>query len=158
MEFSHLDKLGNLKMVDVSSKPSSERFAKAFASIRISKELISKIIDKSIPKGDIFTTAKIAGIQAAKKTSELIPLCHPIFISSIELEFKIIEEESKIEVTASANSNSVTGLEMEALTAVSIASLTIYDMCKAIDKSIVIEEIKLLEKKGGKSGDFRSET
>ena len=151
---SHVDKNGKANMVDVSGKEISLRTAKAFASVKISKIVFEAIEKNSIEKGDVLTVAKIAGIQAAKKTSELIPLCHNIFILKIDVELKLNKTSSSVEIKSFAKTNSVTGIEMEALTAVSVAALTVYDMCKALDKSIEIREIKLLSKTGGKSGDF----
>ncbi|MCL5028640.1 MAG: cyclic pyranopterin monophosphate synthase MoaC [Bacteroidetes bacterium] len=151
---SHVDKNGKANMVDVSGKEISLRTAKAFASVKISKIVFEAIEKNSIEKGDVLTVAKIAGIQAAKKTSELIPLCHNIFILKIDVELKLNKTSSSVEIKSFAKTNSVTGIEMEALTAISVAALTVYDMCKALDKSIEIREIKLLSKTGGKSGDF----
>ena len=156
MKLSHLDSNGKAKMVDVSSKRLTQRTAKASADVIVSKDVLQKIKDNSFVKGDIFAVAKIAGIQAGKKTSELIPLCHNIFISNIDIDFIIHEKQLCIEIISTAKTNSVTGIEMEALTSVSVAALTIYDMCKAVDKSIVISNIHLLSKTGGKSGSYSS--
>lgn len=153
--FTHINKNGKAKMVDVSEKTKSNRTAEAYAEVHVSTEVFKKIKMNEVVKGDVLTVAKIAGIQAAKKTYELIPLCHNIFISTIEVEFTLSEEDNLIKVFSFAKTNSVTGIEMEALTAASVAALTIYDMCKAIDKSIVISNIKLLSKTGGKSGDYK---
>ncbi|KAF2956933.1 cyclic pyranopterin monophosphate synthase MoaC [Marinitoga sp. 38H-ov] len=153
MNFTHLDENGNVKMVDVSNKEITSRIAKAHGKIIMKKETLKAILNGDIFKGNVLTTAKIAGIMGAKKTSELIPMCHNIFISKIEIEFKI--NEDNIEIFSLAKTESKTGIEMEALTAVSIAALTIYDMCKAIDKEMEITEIYLLEKDGGKSGHFK---
>lgn len=152
---SHVDKNGKANMVDVSGKEISLRTAKAFACVKISPKVFEAIKKNEIEKGDVFTSAKIAGIQAAKKTAELIPLCHNIFISKIDVELKLNSKNITVEIKSYAKTNSATGIEMEALTAVSIAALTVYDMCKAIDKSMVIGEIKLLSKTGGKSGNYR---
>ena len=153
--FSHLDKNGKAVMVDVSEKDTTERTAKAYGEVKVSKEVFEKIKINEVAKGDVLTVAKIAGIQAAKKTSELIPLCHNIFISKIDVSFNLNEESNTIEITSFAKTNAVTGIEMEALTAVNIAALTIYDMCKAIDKSIEITNVHLLSKTGGKSNDYK---
>ncbi len=153
-KLTHVDRAGNLRMVDVSDKPANFRSAKAFARVLVSGELFDLIKNNLIEKGDVLTTAKIAGIQAAKKTYELIPLCHNIFISKIDLDLTLNEEKHSVDIVSVAKTNSVTGIEMEALTAVSVAALTIYDMCKAVEKSIQITEIKLLSKTGGKSGDY----
>ena len=154
-KLSHVDKNGKANMVDVIDKKKSIRIAEAFAEVSVSNELFNKIKNNELEKGDLLTTAKIAGIQGGKKTSELIPLCHNIFISKIDVNIKLNEKKNAIEIYSFAKTNSVTGIEMEALTSASIAALTIYDMCKAVDKSIVIKEIKLLSKTGGKSGDYR---
>lgn len=156
MEFSHLGKDGNVRMVDVSEKNSTLRIAKAYGKINMKKQTIEAIINEKIKKGNVLTTAKIAGIMGSKKTSELIPMCHNIFISNIDIEFKV--NEDNIEIISTVKTHSQTGVEMEALTAVSIAALTIYDMCKSVDKEMEITEVYLLEKSGGKSGKFiRSE-
>lgn len=152
--FSHTDKSGKAKMVDVSSKEITVRTAEAFAEVQVSKKVFDKIKSNEIQKGDVLAVAKISGIQAAKKTSELIPLCHNIFISSIDVVLNLNEKKNIVEIKSFAKTTAQTGIEMEALTAVSISALTIYDMCKALDKSITIKEIKLLSKTGGKSGNF----
>ncbi len=153
-EFSHLDKTGNVKMVDVTDKVSTTRLAKAGGKIFIRPETISAIQDDSLPKGNVLTTAKIAGIQAAKRTSDVIPMCHPLNLSFVDIEFDI--EQDAIGIRSTVKTKEATGVEMEALSAVSGAALTIYDMCKAIDKSMSISEIKLVKKLGGKS-DHASE-
>lgn len=152
--FSHTDKSGKAKMVDVSSKEITVRTAEAFAEVQVSKKVFDKIKSNEIQKGDVLAVAKISGIQAAKKTSELIPLCHNIFISSIDVVLNLNEKKNIVEIKSFAKTTAQTGIEMEALTAVSISALTIYDMCKSLDKSITIKEIKLLSKTGGKSGNF----
>ncbi|GAB6189471.1 cyclic pyranopterin monophosphate synthase MoaC [Marinitoga arctica] len=152
MNFTHIDEDGNVKMVDVSGKDVTLRIAKAHGKIKMKKETINAIIKGNLKKGNVLTTAKIAGIMGAKKTSDLIPMCHNIFISKIDIEFKI--NEDNIEIFSYAKTSSQTGIEMEALTAVNITALTIYDMCKAVDKEMEITEIYLLEKSGGKSGHF----
>ncbi|WP_165974164.1 cyclic pyranopterin monophosphate synthase MoaC [Marinitoga lauensis] len=153
MNFTHIDENGNVQMVDVSNKDITLRVAKAHGKIKMKKETLEAIVSGKITKGNVLTTAKIAGIMGAKKTSELIPMCHNIFISKIDIEFKI--NEDNIEIFSFAKTNSQTGIEMEALTAVNIAALTIYDMCKAVDREMEITEIYLLEKSGGKSGHFK---
>ncbi len=154
-KLTHVNKDGKANMVDVSGKDVTLRTAEAFAEVTVSDELFYKIRNNEIGKGDVLTTAKIAGIQGGKKTSELIPLCHNIFISKIDVRLELNEEKKSVEIHSFAKTNSVTGIEMEALTAASIAALTVYDMCKAVDKSIVINEIKLISKTGGKSGDYK---
>ncbi len=141
-------------MVDVSEKENTKRIAKACATVTMTKETYNKIFDKQIKKGDVLGAAQIAGIMGAKKTPAVIPMCHPLNISSVKIEFAPNDTESSITIIASVKVDGKTGVEMEALTAVSIAALTIYDMCKAVDKGMVISDIKLLEKSGGKSGDF----
>ena len=153
-KLSHINSKGKAVMVDVSEKEITTRTAEAFAEVKVSKEIFNAIQKNEIAKGDVLTVAKIAGIQAAKKTSELIPLCHNIFISKIDVELKLNSKNKTVEIYSFAKTNSVTGIEMEALTAVSIAALTVYDMCKAIDKSMIISEIKLISKTGGKSGHY----
>jgi molybdenum cofactor biosynthesis protein MoaC len=152
---SHIDKNGKANMVDVSEKKITTRIAKAFAEVRVSKEIFNAIKNNTVKKGDALSIAEFAGIQAAKRTSELIPLCHNIFISKIDVEVTLNNKTCTVEIKSFAKTNCVTGIEMEALTAVSVAALTVYDMCKAIDKSIIINEIKLLSKTGGKSGNYR---
>ena len=148
---SHIDKDGNAKMVDVSKKSNSERIAIASGFIRIKKDTINLIKNSGLKKGDVLTVAKIAGIQAAKNTSSLIPLCHNINLNKIDIKFNINSVEKKIYCESTINCIGKTGAEMEALSAVSVALLTIYDMCKASDKNMIISEINLLEKHGGKS-------
>jgi molybdenum cofactor biosynthesis protein MoaC len=148
-EFSHLDKHGNVKMVDVTDKVTTARMAKAEGKITMLPETISAIQNDALPKGNVLTTAKIAGIHAAKKTAEMIPMCHQLNLSFVDIEFKI--EGDAILIKSTVKTKEATGVEMEALSAVSGAALTIYDMCKSVDKSMVISEIKLVEKVGGKS-------
>ncbi len=143
-EFSHVDESGKAKMVDVSNKSDQLRIAVAKGFIRLSPETVQLILENRVTKGDVLTVARIAGILAGKKTSELIPLCHPLFITKIDIVTNL--EESGVAVEAEAKCIGKTGVEMEALTAVSVALLTIYDMCKAVDKEMVIGEVKLVEK------------
>ncbi len=156
-KLTHIDEQGNAIMVDVSNKKSNARTAKATGRILVSKEIIDTIQSHTNKKGDVLTVAQIAGIMASKKTSELIPLCHPLMLSKSEVTFKVEEATQEIVATSFVSLSGQTGVEMEALTAVSVALLTIYDMCKAMDKSMVIKDIRLLEKTGGKSGDFKVE-
>ena len=144
MGFSHLDKSGKAKMVDISDKPIIKREAVGRGEILLSSRTVKAIRDKKVPKGDVLTVAKIAAIQAAKKTSELIPMCHPLPISNVGLEFEI--KKDRIIVEAQVKGEARTGFEMEALAASSIACLTIYDMCKAVDKNMVIQNIRLVRK------------
>jgi molybdenum cofactor biosynthesis protein MoaC len=143
-------------MVDISNKDASLRTAEAYAEVSVSDDVFKKIKENKITKGDVLTIARLAGIQAAKRTSELIPLCHNILISKVKIDIKLNSGKKSVEINAFAKTVAKTGIEMEALTAVSVSALTIYDMCKSIDKSMVIKEIKLISKTGGKSGDFRN--
>ena len=154
-QLSHVDENGNAKMVDVGSKPETVRTAEAFGKVILSEEAFNAVQGNTVKKGDVLTVAQIAGITGAKKTSELIPLCHNIFISKIDVALKLSEKDNEIEIRSFAKTEGQTGIEMEALTAVSIAALTVYDMCKAMDKSIRIEDIHLVSKTGGKSGDYK---
>jgi len=155
MKLTHTDLDGKARMVDVSNKKETLRTASAYAKVSLSKKVFDMIRDNLINKGDVLAAANIAGIQAAKKTSELIPLCHNIFISDISFKFELIKKDYSIEINSTAKTKGTTGIEMEALTAVSVAALTIYDMCKAVDKSIEISKIHLLSKSGGKSGTYK---
>ncbi len=151
---THIDNEGKARMVDVSNKSPSKRTAIASGLVVLSQDAFNAIVDKKVPKGDVFATARIAGIMAAKGVGSLIPLCHPLPVEHVEIDFKPRDDIPGIEIIASASITAKTGVEMEAMTAVSISALTIYDMCKAIDKGILIKEIKLLEKSGGKSGHW----
>ena len=156
MEFSHIDEKGKAKMVDVSEKETTKRIAVAEGFIQIKPEVIQLIVGGNMPKGDVLSTAKIAGILAAKKTGDLIPMCHPLGLDHADVEFEIME--NGIKITASMVVTAKTGIEMEALTAVSVAALTIYDMCKSADKSMAINNVRLMKKSGGRSGEYiRSE-
>ena len=152
-ELTHIDENGKAKMVDVGNKEDSNRSATAAGKVFMSTETIEALKKQELKKGDVLGVARVAGIQAAKRTSDLIPLCHPLAINFASVEFRI--QENHVEIEATVKTFGKTGVEMEALTACSVASLTIYDMCKAMDKSIAIEEIKLLEKIGGKSGNWK---
>ena len=152
---THIDNRGQAKMVDISAKASTERNAAAWGRVRVSKKLLKLLGDNSLAKGDALATARIAGIQAAKRVGELIPLCHTLPLSFAGVEFKLLDNPSAVEITATVRANYKTGVEMEALTAVSMAALTIYDMCKSVDKGITIEQIQLLEKSGGRSGKWK---
>lgn len=153
-ELTHFDKNGNATMVDVSEKKENERQATACSVIVVGKETLQRIKEGSIKKGDVLSVATVAGIMGAKQTSNLIPMCHPLMITGCKIEFEIDEENSAIKIFATVKITGKTGVEMEALTAASITALTIYDMCKAIDKRMVIQNTFLLNKSGGKSGDF----
>ena len=156
-KLTHIDTNGNAKMVDVGDKPVSHRLAKAKGQVVLLPTTVKMIKKGLLKKGDVLTVAKIAGIQAAKKTSELIPLCHPLIINKIDLEIQIDESLPGVQIEATVITDGKTGVEMEALTAVSVAGLTIYDMIKAVEKSARIENIRLVEKKGGTSGDVFNE-
>ncbi len=151
-QFSHLDDTGRLRMVDVSAKPDTQRRARAEGWVRASAETIAKIREKSVAKGNVLEAARLAGIMAAKNTGHLIPLCHPLLLSHVEVECRVLD--TGIEIEASTVAEGKTGVEMEALVAVSAAALTIYDMCKAIDRTMEISGIRLMEKSGGRSGHF----
>ena len=152
-EFSHLDDKGRARMVDVGGKPKTVRFARAEALVSMSEPLLERLREKTLPKGDPFEVVRVAGIQAAKKTSDLIPLCHPLPLSHVDISLDLTSDGARIETTARTVAE--TGVEMEALVAASVAALTLYDMCKGVDKSVEIGPVRLLEKTGGKSGDWR---
>jgi len=155
-EFTHIDKEGRVRMVDVSAKPPTPRIALARGKISMNPETFEKIQSQAVKKGNVLETARIAGIMAAKKTWELIPMCHPLNITHVQVDFFPDDVSCSIEIQASARIIGQTGVEMEALTAVSVAALTIYDMCKSYDREMIISDICLLEKSGGKSGVFRN--
>ncbi|MGV8980095.1 cyclic pyranopterin monophosphate synthase MoaC [Clostridium sp.] len=154
MELTHINDEGRAKMVDVSEKLDTVRTAVATGSISMKRETLERIKDGSISKGDVLAVAQVGGIMGAKITSQIIPMCHAIMISGCDINFNIDFENNKIEITATTKTVGKTGIEMEALTAVSVAALTIYDMCKAIDRGMVINNIMLIKKTGGKSGIF----
>jgi len=154
---THVDNNGSAHMVDVGSKDETEREATAYGCVHMLPETLEKILDNSHKKGDVLAVARIAGIQAAKRTSDLIPLCHPLMLSKIQVELTPAKQFSGIELQATVKLCGRTGVEMEALTAVSVGALTIYDMCKAVDRGMKIEGIQLIEKKGGESGHWRSD-
>lgn len=151
---THLDESGRADMVDVGSKPDSERVAIAEGYVKMLPETLTLIEQGALKKGDVLTVARIAGIMAAKRTSELIPLCHPIPLNKIAVDIILNKEASRVEITATARTTGKTGVEMEALTAVSVAALTIYDMAKAVDRGMHIDAVRLLEKRGGIHGDY----
>lgn len=153
-ELTHLDSQGRARMVDVGGKPETQRVAVALGRIRMNAATLAALRDGKTPKGDVLAVARIAGIMAAKRTGELIPLCHPLALDAVSVEFAFVEDG--VEARATASLTGRTGVEMEALTAVSVALLTVYDMAKAIDKGMVLEGIRLIEKRGGKSGDWRA--
>jgi cyclic pyranopterin phosphate synthase len=154
-KLTHINENGEAQMVDVSDKNNTAREAKAGAVVLMKAETLELIVSGSHKKGDVLAVARVAGIQAAKKCWELIPLCHPLMLSKVSIELTPNQEKSCIEIIATAKLNGKTGVEMEALTAASIAALTIYDMCKAVDRFMRIDNVQLLEKKGGKSGHWK---
>ena len=154
MEFTHFDEQGNARMVDVSDKNITSRTAVAEGTIRVSREVWDAIMQKTVKKGDVLTVAQVAGIMGTKRTADLIPMCHTLNLTNAKLVFEMIPETLEIRAECTVKTDGKTGVEMEALTGVSTALLTIYDMCKAIDKRMLIHEIHLVEKHGGKSGDF----
>ena len=151
---THLDQSGAAAMVDVSAKAASTRLARAGALVQTTPQVIELIAQALLKKGDVLATARIAGIMAAKKTSELIPLCHPLMLSKVSVDFQLLPTQGQIQIESCCVLSGGTGVEMEALTAASVAALTIYDMCKAVDKAMIISDIRLLEKTGGKSGHY----
>nr|WP_314741921.1 cyclic pyranopterin monophosphate synthase MoaC [uncultured Haemophilus sp.] len=153
-QFTHINQNGEANMVDVSMKQETVREARAEAFIRMNPETLQMIISGNHHKGDVFATARIAGIQAAKRTWDLIPLCHPLMLSKVEIQLEALPESNQVRIESLCKLTGKTGVEMEALTAASVAALTIYDMCKAVQKDMVIEHVRLLSKSGGKSGDF----
>lgn len=155
-KLSHIDERGDARMVDVSDKAVTERIAVARGRLNVAPQTLAMIKDGTTPKGDVLATARIAGIMAAKKTSDLIPMCHPLLLSSVKVELTLQDDPAGIEIEARVKLSGQTGVEMEALTAVSIAALTLYDMLKAVDKSMSIGDIRLVEKTGGRSGDYKA--
>ena len=154
---SHLDGDGSARMVDVSGKDVTPRQAEASAVISLKRDALDALMGDHLPKKDALATARVAGIQAAKRTAELIPLCHPLALDSVELELRCDPERNAVEITATAKTSGRTGVEMEALTAVAIAALTVYDMCKAVDRGMRLTDIRLVEKSGGKSGIYKAD-
>jgi len=155
-KLTHINSQGRAKMVDVSEKPKTKREAIACGSIYMKKSTLERVESGEMAKGDVLAVAQVGGIMGAKKTSDIIPMCHPIMMSGCDITFSLDYEKNKIDITATTKTTGETGIEMEALTAVSVAALTIYDMCKAIDKTMIIGDIRLLRKIGGKSGEFNS--
>ena len=156
-DFSHFDESGHARMVDVGGKEITKRVAVAAGRVLVSEATFDLIKTGGMKKGDVLGTAQIGGIMGAKHTPDIIPMCHPIMINGVDIDFALNEEDHAVEITASVKCSGVTGVEMEALTAVSVAALTVYDMCKAVQKDMVIDGIHLVSKSGGKSGDYRWE-
>ena len=150
---SHFDEQGRSRMVDVTTKAVTERMARARGRVRMATDSLRRIVDRKVEKGDVLEVARLAGIMAAKRTADLIPLCHPLPLEAVRIEFEIRQENS-ILIEAEVRTTARTGVEMEALTAVTVAALTIYDMCKSIDRNIRLEEVQLEEKTGGRSGHY----
>ena len=153
-DFTHFNESGRARMVDVSGKSDTVREAVAFGRVLVNEITFHKIRTGGMKKGDVLTTAQIGGIMGAKRTPDIIPMCHPILLSGVDLDFQLNEADLAVEITATVRCTGATGVEMEAMTAVSVAALTIYDMCKAVQKDMVIDRICLLKKSGGKSGTF----
>ncbi len=153
-EFTHLDERGRVKMVEVTQKAVTVREAVARGTVRMHPETVARILSGGLAKGEVLAVARTAGIMAAKETSRLIPLCHPLMLTSVNVDFNVPGTEGVLEIEARVKTAGQTGVEMEALTAVSVAGLTIYDMCKAVDRGMVIGDIRLVEKSGGCSGHF----
>lgn len=156
-DFTHFNEDGRARMVDVSEKSETCRVAVAEGRVLVNETTFELIRTGGIKKGDVLTTAQIAGIMAAKRTPDLVPMCHPLMLNGVDLKFHLNEQLPAVEITAEVRCTGKTGVEMEALTAVSAAALTVYDMCKAVQKDMVIERIRLMRKSGGKSGDFLRE-
>jgi cyclic pyranopterin phosphate synthase len=157
-EFSHINQRGEASMVDVSNKAATVREARAEGYVRMSADTLQKILAGEHHKGDVFSVARIAGIQAAKQTSQLIPLCHPLMLSKVAVDFEAQPEHNRVRITSLAKLTGQTGVEMEALTAVSVAALTLFDMCKAVDPAMVLEGIRVLKKQGGKTGHWQADS
>ena len=157
MGLTHIDEKGRVQMVDVGEKPDTERVAVAKGEVTLRPETLRLIAEGGVPKGDVLAVAQVAGIMAAKRVPDLIPLCHPLLLTKVDVAFDVDEQESRIEITATVRCRGKTGVEMEALTAVAVAALTIYDMAKAVEKTMRIGNIRLVRKSGGKSGEFVNE-
>jgi cyclic pyranopterin phosphate synthase len=158
MKLSHVDEQGRARMVDVGDKPDTQRQAVAQGRVLMQPETLALIQERGLPKGDVLAVAQVAGVMAAKRTHELIPMCHPLLLTHIGIDFQAVpagEGEAAVDITATARTTGKTGVEMEALTAVAVAGLTIYDMCKAVDRGMRIEAVRLVHKSGGKSGEWR---
>ena len=156
-ELTHFNEQGRAHMVDVTAKAVTHRVAVAAGEIRMAPETLQKVREGTLKKGDVLAVAQVAGIMAAKHNSDLIPMCHPLMLTGVDIDFALEDDPSRVEIRATVSCNGETGVEMEALTAVSVAALTIYDMCKAVQKDMQITNIRLLRKSGGKSGDYIAE-
>ena len=156
-ELTHFDERGNAAMVDVGDKDITERTATAAGTVTMAPETMKLIVDGGVKKGDVLSVARLAGIMGAKKTPDLIPLCHPLALTSVKVELTCDTDRNAVDISATCKLKGRTGVEMEALTAVSVAALTVYDMCKAVDRGMKLENIRLIHKAGGKSGDWHAE-
>ena len=156
-KLSHIDESGRARMVDVTTKRETAREAVATGAVRMKPETLALIQSGGVAKGDVIAVAQVAGVMAAKRTSELIPMCHPLLLTNVEVQIRPDDQESALQITATVRSTGKTGVEMEALTAVVVAALTVYDMCKAVERGIRIDGVRLLKKSGGKSGDIALE-
>lgn len=156
-DFTHIDAEGNARMVDVGDKADTQRTATARGSVLMAAETLQKIMERGFKKGDVLSVAQLAGIMGAKRTPDLIPLCHPLMLTSVKVELTPDPERSAVDIEATCKLTGQTGVEMEALTAVSVAALTVYDMCKAVDKAMRITDVRLMHKAGGKSGEFTAD-
>ena len=156
-ELTHFNEQGRAHMVDVTAKAVTHRVAVAVGEIRMAPETLQKVREGTLKKGDVLAVAQVAGIMAAKHNADLIPMCHPLMLTGVDIDFALEDDPSRVEIRATVSCNGETGVEMEALTAVSVAALTIYDMCKAVQKDMQITNIRLLRKSGGKSGDYIAE-
>jgi cyclic pyranopterin phosphate synthase len=154
MDLTHINEQGRARMVDVSEKQETLREAVACGNVYMKKETLERIKEGTIKKGDVLSVAQVAGIMGSKRTSDIIPMCHPIMISGCDIKFSLNFDENRVEITATVKNTGQTGVEMEAMAAVTIAGLTIYDMCKAIDREMIVSEVMLMKKSGGKSGIF----
>ncbi len=154
MALTHFDEAGKARMVDVSAKPTTERIATARATVTMDAATFSLLVDKSLEKGDVLEVARLAGIMGAKRTSELIPLCHPLPLSAVTVEFELRDEAAAVDIEVTVKTTAKTGVEMEAMTGAAVSALTIYDMCKSVDRSITVSDLRLIHKAGGASGTY----
>lgn len=154
MALTHFDEAGKARMVDVSAKPTTERIATARATVTMAPATFSRLVDKSLEKGDVLEVARLAGIMGAKRTSELIPLCHPLPLSAVTVEFELRGEAAAVDIEVTVKTTAKTGVEMEAMTGAAVSALTIYDMCKSVDRSITVSDLRLIHKAGGASGAY----
>jgi cyclic pyranopterin phosphate synthase len=154
MALTHFDEAGKARMVDVSQKPTTERIATARATVTMAAATFSRLVDKSLEKGDVLEVARLAGIMGAKRTSELIPLCHPLPLSAVTVEFELRDEAAAVDIEVTVKTTAKTGVEMEAMTGAAVSALTIYDMCKSVDRSITVSDLRLIHKAGGASGTY----